>query len=305
MGVAVDGSGDLFIADTDNNVIREVNASTHVITTVAGNGTFGDRGDNGPATAAKLDDPPGVTVDGSGDLFIADTGNNRVREVNASTHVITTVAGNGTYGYGYSGDNGPATAAELDDPRGVTVDGSGDLFIADTATTAFARSTPPRTSSPPSPAMAPTATAATTAQPPPPYLNYPAGIAVDSSGDLFIADTGNNVIREVNASTRVITTVAGGGTTSMVATAVRPPPRYSTIPGDCRGRQRRPVHRRPATTVIREVNACTHVITTVAGNGTGGYAATTVRPPLRNSPIPAGVAVDGSGDLFIADTTTT
>ena len=99
-----------------NNRIREVNLATGVITTVAGNGTGGYSGDNGPATAAELDDPRGVAVDAAGDLFIADYGNNLVREVNHATGVITTVAGNGIDGY--SGDNGPATAAELDHPHG-------------------------------------------------------------------------------------------------------------------------------------------------------------------------------------------
>ena len=87
-----------------------------MITTVAGNGSGGYSGDGGPATAAELDDPAGVAVDSAGDLFIADTGNNAIREVNLSTGVITTVAGNGTAGY--SGDGGPATAAELDYPDG-------------------------------------------------------------------------------------------------------------------------------------------------------------------------------------------
>ena len=141
------------------------------IATVAGIGVYG--GDNGPATAAELNSPCGIAVDSSGDLFIADTDNNAIRKINASTHVITTVAGTSTYGY--SGDNGPATAAELYDPRGV---------------------------------------------------------AVDSSGDLFIADTYNNVIREVNASMHVITTVAGGGTAGYAATAARPPPpTFTPLPG--------------------------------------------------------------------------
>ena len=148
----MDAAGDLFIADYGNNRIREVNLATGVITTVAGNGTAGYSGDNGPATAAELANPAGVAVDAAGDLFIADTGNDRIREVNLATGVITTVAGNGTDGY--SGDDGPATAAEL---------------------------------------------------------NYPAGVAVDSAGDLFIADSGNNRIREVNHATGVITTVAGNG----------------------------------------------------------------------------------------------
>ena len=114
VGVAVDAAGDLFIADTDNNVIREVVKATGDIITVAGNGTAGYSGDNGPATAAELDDPAGVAVDAAGDLFIADTDNNVIREVVKATGDIITVAGNGTAGY--SGDNGPATAAELNDP---------------------------------------------------------------------------------------------------------------------------------------------------------------------------------------------
>ena len=110
-GVAVDSQGDVFIADS-NNVIREVNAVTHVITTVVGNGfgagsfvVGGYSGDNGPATSAELSLPSGVAVDSQGDLFIADTRNEVIREVNAATHVITTIAGNGTQGY--TGDNGP------------------------------------------------------------------------------------------------------------------------------------------------------------------------------------------------------
>ena len=84
-GVAVDAAGDLFIADSGNNVVREVNARPAIITTVAGNGTAGYSGDGGPATAAELNDPDGVAVDSAGDLFIADSGNNVIREVDSST----------------------------------------------------------------------------------------------------------------------------------------------------------------------------------------------------------------------------
>jgi sugar lactone lactonase YvrE len=127
-GVAVDAAGNLFIADTYNLRIREVSVSG-VITTVAGNGTQGYSGDGGPATSAQLNRPFRVAVDAAGDLFIADTYNQRVREVSVSG-VITTVAGNGTQGY--SGDGGPATSAQLYFPQGVAVDAAGNLFIADT-----------------------------------------------------------------------------------------------------------------------------------------------------------------------------
>ena len=125
--MALDASGNLYIADLDNNRIRKVSPSG-IITTVAGNGTEGYSGDNGPATSAELYAPYGVALDASGNLYIADEVNNRIRKVSPSG-IITTVAGNGTEGY--SGDNGPATSAELDGPIGVALDASGNLYIAD------------------------------------------------------------------------------------------------------------------------------------------------------------------------------
>src|SRR6185503_8883585 len=107
-GVAVDSSGDLFISDVNNSRIRKVELATGVVTTVAGNGTRAFSGDGGPATAAELHTPEAVALDSSGDLFIADNGNSRIREVNLTTGLITTVAGHGALGF--SGDGGPATA---------------------------------------------------------------------------------------------------------------------------------------------------------------------------------------------------
>ena len=131
----MDSAGDLFIADSDNNRIREVNHATGVITTVAGNGTAGYSGDDGQATAAELDAPRASRWTPPGTSSSPTSGNNRIREVNLATGVITTVAGNGTAGY--SGDGGQATAAELNDPAGVAVDAAGDLFIADTGNNAI------------------------------------------------------------------------------------------------------------------------------------------------------------------------
>ena len=132
-GVAVDGAGNLFIADTDNHRIRKVD-SAGVITTVAGTGTSGfggDVGDGGPATAARLRSPGGVAVDGAGNLFIADTVNHRIRKVD-SAGVISTVAGTGRFGFGGDvGDGGPAIQAAVFYPSGVAVDGAGNLFIAE------------------------------------------------------------------------------------------------------------------------------------------------------------------------------
>ncbi|MGP8218916.1 MAG: BACON domain-containing protein [Limisphaerales bacterium] len=126
-GVALDASGNLFIADVDNGRVRKVD-NNGIITTVAGGGHYG-LGDGGAATSASLIGPSGVAVDASGNLFIADTWNNRIREVDPDG-IITTVAGNGSLNY--SGDGGQATSASLAGPSGVAVDASGNLFIADT-----------------------------------------------------------------------------------------------------------------------------------------------------------------------------
>ena len=143
-GVAVDTAGNLFIADRGNVRVRRVDAATGIITTVAGNGVFGFSGDGGPATSATLDSPSGVTLDAAGNLFIADSANQRIRRVDAGAdglvtgaadETITTVAGSGPTGFGsggFSGDGGPATSARFATPTGVALDAAGNLFIADT-----------------------------------------------------------------------------------------------------------------------------------------------------------------------------
>ncbi len=205
--VAFDSAGDLFIADTGNNVIREVIASTGKIITYAGTGIAGSGGLGGPAKKANLDDPTALAIDAAGDLFIADSGNNRVLEVIAATGIIQTVAGTGTKGYG--GDGGPATAALLNDPTGLAVDAAGDLFISDTGNNRVREVTGGVINTVAGSGIAGfggdggLAKLAT--------LNRPTAIAVDALGDLLIADTGNNRIREVLAGSGTIITLAGDG----------------------------------------------------------------------------------------------
>jgi adhesin/invasin len=126
----LDSIGNLYIADTGNNRIRRVDVASRVITTVAGSSDmYGYGGDGGPAGRAQLSLPFGVAVASNGDLYIADTGNNRVRRVDARTHVMTTVAGTGRAGF--AGDGAPAVAANLYGPSAVAVDSSGDLYIVE------------------------------------------------------------------------------------------------------------------------------------------------------------------------------
>jgi len=127
--VAVDKYGTLFICDYGNNMIRMVDTTGKIFDYAGMQGSYGANGDNGPAIAAQLNGPRGICVDTSGNLYIADADNNEVRKVTASTGLITTVAGNGTYGF--SGDNGWAIGANLFDPYGVAVDWQGSIFIAD------------------------------------------------------------------------------------------------------------------------------------------------------------------------------
>ena len=281
--VAVDGAGNLVISDSGNDRVRVVAASTGTfygqamtarhIYTVAGNGTYGFSGDGGPATAAELYYPDQTAVDGAGNLVIADTANDRVRVVAATTGTfygqamtagdIYTVAGTGTTGF--SGDGGPATSAELDSPRGVTVDGAGNLVIADrgnnrirvvaastgtfygqamtagdiytvagSGTLGFSGDGGPATSA---------------------ELASPDQTAVDGAGNLVIADGVNGRVRVVAAS--------DGTFYGQAMTA-----------GD---------------------------IYTVAGNGIGGFSGDGGPATSAELNGPRRVTVDGAGNLLIAD----
>jgi sugar lactone lactonase YvrE len=201
-GIALDSMGNLYIADTDNNRIRKV--VNGVISTVAGTGQPGDKGDGGPATSARLKRPTGVAVDAAADLFIADTDNDRVREVMPNGTIVA-FAGNGKNGF--SGNNGAATNARLRDPTGVAAAG-GSVVIADTGNNQIRKVTGGVIT-----ALAGTgqgafsgdggqATGAT--------LRRPGGVALDPLGNLYIVDSDNSRIRLVNTS-GVITTFGGTG----------------------------------------------------------------------------------------------
>ena len=204
-GVSVDISGNVYIADLYNVKIRMV-TSKGIITTIAGTGEYGSSGDGGAATSAQLNGPFGVSVGISGNVYIADLYNNKIRIVN-STGIITTFAGTGTRGS--SGDGGAAISAQLNGPEGVLVDISGNVYIADfdNHKIRMVNSTGIITTIAGTGARGSTGDggAATSAT-----LNYPIGVSVDISGNVYIADAQNSKIRMVT-STGIITTFAGTG----------------------------------------------------------------------------------------------
>jgi sugar lactone lactonase YvrE len=243
--LAINAAGDIYIADSGNHAIRRISAG--IITTVAGTGVQGFSGDNGPATSAQLNTPLGVAVDASGNIYVADSFNNRIRKIDVNSGQITTVAGSGVQGF--SGDNGPGTAAQLFAPFGVAVDLSGNLYIADylnarirkinngiittlagTGVQGFSGDNGPATSA---------------------QLQYPAGVAVDAGGIIYFADSNNHRIRKI--ANGLITTIAGSGTQG------GPSLRFGYV------------YNGPAT--------------------------------ATQLSFPRGVAVDGLGNVFIADTT--
>jgi sugar lactone lactonase YvrE len=205
--VLADNSGNVYISDAQSTVVRKVN-SLGIISTVAGVGGFlGYTGDNGPAISAKLNRPAGLALDRSGRLLIADAANHAVRMVN-STGTITTIAGTGVAGS--MGDGGSATTATLDSPFAIAVDRKSNVYIADILANRVRKIDASGIIS----TFAGTGTAGYAGDngaAPLAELNRPAGVAVDSIGNVYIADAYNNVIRKVDTF-GVITTVAGNGT---------------------------------------------------------------------------------------------
>ncbi len=221
--IALDAAGNIYLSDSGFNLIWKI-TSDGIIHKIAGGGcgdVFGGYcGDGGPATSASLNFPHGLTVDPTGNVYFADSWNNVVRKIDTNG-IITRFAGTGEINSGYSGDGGPATSAQLHEPRSVSLDSSGNIFIADYINQVVRKVTPAGIIT----TVAGNGTQGYSGDGGPAIsaqLNYPNGTAFDAAGNLYIADNGNNRIRKVQLASKFDTTVAltSSSNPSMVAQQV-------------------------------------------------------------------------------------
>ena len=297
--------GDLYVVERAGHRVRRIDAATGTITTVAGTGALGFSGDDGPATAATLNLPNGVAVDADGNVFIADTWNERIRRVDAATGTITTYAGLGLGGY--AGDGVAADTTNLQKPIGLVLDGNGDLLVTDSYNHRIRKIDHVST-------VITTVVGsgfnggafggyngddrlATTA-----HLAFPTGLAIAPDGDIVFTDQRNQRIRRVDAVSNMITTVAGTGTNGyngdpqLAATANLANPNGVAVGPD------------GAIFVtdtdnfrLRRIDPTTQIITTVAGTGVFGFDGDDKPATTARLSSPTGVLIQPNGNLLIAD----
>ena len=300
-GLAIDKAGNLYIADTDNQVIWKVTAASGQASVYAGTSrVYGYAGDGGPATGAKLSFPEGLALDSSGNLYIADSDNGVIREVVAATGVIKTVAGIAT-GYGLPiGDGGPATSAWLEFPTAIAFDSAGNLYIADCyherirmvaaatgiITTVAGNGT--------------TVTSGDGGLATSAGIGLPFALAIDSTNNIYIGDYEDGVIRKVAASTGIINTIAGvknlAGDTGDGGLSTNAEVFPNTLTVDSSGNLFI-----ANGGEVREINASTGTISSVAGIGFTGYSGDGGAATAAEVDSIGQIALDGAGNLYFTD----
>ena len=286
-GLALDASGNLFVADRSNQCIRQIVVATGVVTTLAGS-TIGSA--NGTGTAAQFNTPSGVASDNSGNLYVADQNNNLIRKIVVATGVVTTLAGSGTSGFA----DGTGLAAQFNSPAGVVTDGSGNLYVADqsnncirkivvatgvvttlagSGTSGFADGTGPAA-----------------------QFRLPTGITIDASGNLYVTDQSNNRIRKIVVTTGVVTTLAGSGAAGNFDGTAAQFHNPAGIVADGSGNL---YVADQSNYRIRKIVVATGVVSTLAGSTPGSADGTAAGAQFN---YPYGVTVDASGTVYVGDT---
>ncbi|MEM7533719.1 MAG: clostripain-related cysteine peptidase [Chloroflexota bacterium] len=303
-GVTVDSSGNIFIADHYNHRIRKVDGVTGVITTVVGIGPTGELngrygGDDALAISARINHPCDITTDTNGNFYFSDYANYRIRRVDGETGIITTVAGIGVRAH--SGDNGFAINARVGQTCGIALDNSGNLFFTDSdhhrvrkvnlntgiITTVAGNGIRGYSGN---------GGAATNAQ-----LNTPMDVALDKYGNIFIAEYHNHVIRKVDTETGIISTVAGTGVGGYDGEGIATSVRLNGPHGVAVDNNDNIFIADRNNLRIRKVDATTNIMTNIAGNGTVGYSGD--NGPALNAQFayPNNLAIDNDGNLLVTD----
>jgi sugar lactone lactonase YvrE len=288
-GLAFDAAGDLFIADTGDNVVLEVNLNG-IVSTVAGTGAQGFSGDGSVAVNALLDSPAGVAVDSSGNVYIADTHNNRIRKVSSGT--ITTIAGTGVAGY--SGDGAAASAATLSYPTAIAVDSNNNIYIADTNNNCIREisgtniNTVAGNGTQSYSGDGGVATAAA--------LNLPGGVAVDAAFNIYIADTNNQRVRMVTFTTGIISTIAGSGVKGFNGDGPAATTEFARPLGVAVGASGIVYVADSGNDRIRSISG--GQVTTIAGNGSEGYTGDSGASTSSELDAPRAVAAQGATVSF-------
>ncbi len=293
--VAVDKSGNVYIADLENRRIRKVTVSAGIITTYVGNGTYGYSGDGGPATQASITGASRMAFDSSGNLYFTDQANNRVRRVDVSTGIITTIMGNGSQSD--SGDGGPAAGATVNNPYGIAVDASGNIYISDASgrireinvnsqyVTTIAGNGSAGYGGDGGSALAAS-------------LSNSDSIAIDPSGNIFLGEAPNAVVRRIDAVSKTITTYVGDfpGTAYQDNVAATQTGLYNLhdVVTDGFGN----VYISEDYT-IRKITAATHIINTVAGQR-GIEGDTGINGPALSATLGVfDLAVNSAGTVYM------
>ena len=295
-GIASDGVGSLYVADTENSLIRKVDITTGAVTTFAG-GSGASRGSDGTGTAASFDQPQGISYDGAGNLFVADTYDNTIRKIVIATGAVTTLAG--TPGQTGSAD-GTGSSARFAWPSGVVSDGVGNLYVTDEGNRVIRK-------------IVIATGAVTTLAGTPGQIGFgdgtgaeaifaePTGIATDGAGNLYVADTSNAAIRKIVIATGAVTTFAGTAGQHGTADGTGTSAQFSAPWGIVSDGMGNLYVADASSSTIRKIVIATAAVTTVAGkpDHTGTADGTGADARFNGA---YGITVDGVGDLFVADT---